>query len=216
LKKPGQLAKKRKHLSLAATFLIYCCYTFAQSKSGLENYSLVGNDHTYSWMPIAHYQAKKGFYTELRYNYEDVKTASLYCGKTFLVGTKKKIVLIPMIGGSAGTFSGVSAALKTEGDFDRCFASTELQYSWSLNPENPGFMFSWTEAGLNLAKNFFAGVTIQTTLQRGANEFEPGVMLGFTAGRLCVPVYFFKPFSTGNYMMIGLNYELQFLGKRKV
>jgi hypothetical protein len=212
LKKPGQLAKKRKHLSLAATFLIYCCYTFAQSKSGLENYSLVGNDHTYSWMPIAHYQAKSGIYTEVRYNYEDRGTISFYAGKTFISGKKRNVTLTPLLGWSAGTFTGISAAFKLEGDFVKYFVSAEMQFSRAIKQNSSSFMFNWTEAGFNLFKNFFAGATIQTTIQTGSNEIQPGILAGFTKGRVSIPVYLFRPFGSKNFFIVGLNYQLEFSG----
>ena len=51
---------------------------FTQAKSGIENYNLLSQGKEYVWMPVAHYQSTKGIYAELRYNYEDVQTFSLY------------------------------------------------------------------------------------------------------------------------------------------
>lgn len=154
-------------------------------------------------------------YAELRYNYEDIRTISFYAGKTFVPGKRKNMTFTPMIGWSAGTFTGVSAAFKLEGDFDKYFVSTEMQYSRAIKQNSSSFMFSWTEAGFNLSKNFFAGVTIQTTIQPGSDEIQPGIVAGFTTGRLCVPVYLFRPFRSKSFFIVGLNYQLEFSGKSK-
>lgn len=159
-------------------------------------------------MPVAHYQAKKGFYTELRYNYEEVNTFSIYMGKTFLMGAKKYLSITPMLGWSAGEFKGVTLACRSAIELNDFFVSTEAQYSKSLHTTNSSFMFSWTEAGVSFGKNFFTGLSLQTTMEKDIKSIEPGFLMGFERGKLCVPVYFFNPFTSSSYFIIGINYEL--------
>jgi hypothetical protein len=208
LKKQDQLEKKKKLLNTAVILFSCCSIAYGQTKSGLENYNRISKELSYSWMPVAHYQAKKGFYTELRYNYEEVNTFSMYMGKTFLMGAKKNLSITPMLGWSAGEFEGVTLSGRSAIEWGDFFVSTEAQYSKSLNTTSASFIFSWTEAGISLGKNFFTGLSLQTTMEKDIKSIEPGFLMGFETGKLCVPVYFFNPFSTRSYIIIGINYEL--------
>ena len=187
---------------------------FSQAKSGLENYNYMSSGQAYSWMPVAHYQAKKGYYAELRYNYEDVKTVSFYSGKTFYTGKERQISIIPMIGISTGTFTGISAACKAEAEEGLFFFSTEFQYSKDLKNADGSFMFSWSEAGVSVFEVGFAGLAMQTTFQKGDSIIEPGLVAGFSAGRVTVPLYLFNPFDKGKWFLLGINYEFQIKKKR--
>lgn len=187
---------------------------FSQAKSGLENYNYMSSGQAYSWMPVAHYQSKKGYYAELRYNYEDVKTVSFYSGKTFYGGKEKQMSITPMAGLAVGTFTGISAACKVEAETGIFFFSTEFQYSKDLKNADGSFMFSWSEAGISVFKDGFAGLAVQTTFQKGARLIEPGIVAGFSAGRITVPLYLFNPFDKTKWFLLGINYEFQIKKKR--
>ncbi len=187
---------------------------FAQAKSGLENYNYMSSGQAYSWMPVAHYQAKKGYYAELRYNYEDLKTVSFYSGKTFYAGKEKQISITPMIGVSSGTFTGVSAACKAEAETGLFFFSTEFQFSKEIKNADGSFIFSWSEAGISVFESGFAGLAMQTTFQNGDRLIEPGLVAGFSAGRVTVPLYLFNPFEKGKWFLLGINYEFQIKRKK--
>ena len=187
---------------------------FSQAKSGLENYNYMSSGQAYSWMPVAHYQAKGGYYAELRYNYEDINTVSFYSGKTFFAGKAKQISITPMAGFAAGTFTGVSAACKAEAEEGIFFFSTEFQYSKDLKNADGSFMFSWSEAGVSVFETGFMGAAMQTTFQNGEKLIEPGLVVGFTVRRVTVPLYLFNPFKNDKWFLLGINYEFQIKKKR--
>ena len=180
---------------------------FAQAKSGVENYNLLSSDQAYSWMPILHYQSDGGFYSELRYNYEDIKTVSIYGGKKFSAGKQGMVEFIPMLGVSAGTFTGVSMACNTEGEWDHFFISVQTQYSMSTKKERSDFFFNWSEVAIKLSQNVFAGAAAQITLQRDLKDFQPGFMAGFSLGKISIPLYMFNPFQPDRWLLMGINYE---------
>src|SRR5687767_3853184 len=102
LKKTRSLQKIRKrHLRILAILCMMSNPGSGQGKGGVENYNFLRQGESYIWMPVLHYQAKKGFYSELRYNYEELKTFSIFGGKTF-TAANKVIEITPMIGFSAG------------------------------------------------------------------------------------------------------------------
>ena len=187
---------------------------FTQAKSGIENYNLLSQGREYVWMPVAHYQSTKGIYAELRYNYEDVQTVSLYGGKTFGGGNALKFTLTPMLGFSVGKFSGVSLATNADAEWKDFYLSSQTQYSMGTKPGVADFFFSWSELGYSISDNFFGAAAIQYTLQQGVHDAEPGLMAGVNFKNVSIPVYVFNPFNTGRYFVVGLNYEFDFKKKQ--
>jgi len=78
----------------------------AQSKTGIENYNFLSSGETYVWMPVVHHLGKKGLYTEMRYNYEDRNTASVYVGRDFSNEKTIRYSFKPMLGIVFGKFKG--------------------------------------------------------------------------------------------------------------
>ena len=192
-----------------------CNMAFTQAKSGVENYNLLGRGNEYVWMPVVHYQAEKGMYAELRYNYEDLKTLSLYAGKTFTGGADFKYSVTPMAGYCIGKFTGLSLAANAEADWKDFYVSTQTQYSMATKKGIENFFFSWSEIGYDLFRNFFAGLAVQYTRQLGANDIQPGFVTGLNFKNISIPFYLFSPFEPGRYIVLGFIYEYQLKGKSK-
>ena len=81
----------------------------AQSKASLEQYYYMGNSKPIVVMPIADYQLKNNWYLEGRYNYEALKTGSVYIGKTFSHEGTVSYSFSPLLGTVIGQFNGGSA-----------------------------------------------------------------------------------------------------------
>ena len=188
---------------------------FTQAKSGVENYNLLGQGNEYIWMPVVHYQTKKGMYAELRYNYEDLKTFSMYGGKSFTGGTDLQYTVIPMAGYCTGKFSGFSLATNAEAEWKDFYLSTQTQYSMATKKNTANFFFSWSEAGYNIFRNFFAGLAVQYTRQQGVNDLQPGFVTGLNFKDISIPFYMFSPFQPGRYFVLGFNYEYHLKTKSK-
>ncbi len=188
---------------------------FSQAKSGVENYNLLGQGNEYVWMPVVHYQTKKGMYAELRYNYEDIKTLSLYAGKTFTGGSAFQYSFTPMTGYCIGKFTGLSFATNAEAEWKDFYLSTQTQYSMATKKDIANFFFSWSEVGYNVFRNFFAGLAVQYTRQQGANDIQPGFVAGLNFKNISIPLYMFSPFQPGRYIVLGFIYEYHLKGKNK-
>jgi hypothetical protein len=188
---------------------------FSQAKSGVENYNLLGQGNAYVWMPIVHYETKKGMYAELRYNYEDIKTLSLYAGKTFAGGSGFQYSLTPMTGYCIGKFTGLSFAANAEAEWKDLFISTQTQYSMATKKNMANFFFSWSEVGYNVFKNFFAGLAVQYTRQQGANDIQPGLLAGLNFKNISIPFYVFSPFQPDRCIVLGFSYEYHLKKKNK-
>lgn len=200
---------------MLALFCLLGSMAFSQAKSGVENYNLLGQNNEYVWMPVVHYQTKKGMYAELRYNYEDMKTLSLYAGKTFVGGSVFKYSLTPMGGYCIGKFNGLSFAANAEAEWKDFYLSTQTQYSVATKRDMTNFFFSWTEVGYNVFRNFFTGLAVQYTRQQGVNDIQPGLVAGLNFKNISIPFYLFSPFRPGRYVVLGFVYEYHLKGKNK-
>ncbi len=195
--------------------------TAAQWRAGIEQYFYTHTPIAAAFVPMVHLQSPGNFYAELRYNYEDAKTLSLYAGKTFLGGNDLEYKITPMVGYSTGRFTGISFAVNADVEWKNLFISSQTQSGMSLRKndtlsakKNAGdFFYSWSELGYNLTDHFFGGVSVQDTRQTGGNIFETGILAGLRFKNLCFPFYVFNPFHQDRYFILGVNYEFSL--KRK-
>lgn len=191
--------------------IIGCSFHFttvsAQSKLGFEQYNYIRQPEESAFVPMMHFQTKNNWYAELRYNYEDLQTVSLFAGKTFSGGNAFEYSLIPMIGYSVGRFSGVSFATTTEASWKNFFIWGQTQYSIGNKKSTPDFFFNWSELGYNVSDYFFAGLAMQYTSQEGEQYFDPGFVAGLNWKNVSAPFYVFSPFKKSYYFVLGLNYE---------
>jgi hypothetical protein len=193
-----------------------------QWKAGIAQYIYTGTPLAEAIVPVCFIQSDNNWYAELRYNYEDAKTLSLYGGKTFSGGNGLEYTITPMAGFSTGRFTGVSFATNADAEWKNFFFSSQTQYSIAVkkndstaikkNAEN--FFFSWSELGYNLGDHFFAGLAMQYTRQAGETNFEPGLLAGLNFKNFSFPFYLFGPFRPDRYFVLGASYEFT-LKKRK-
>lgn len=181
---------------------------YAQTKTGIENYNLKGNNEAYLWMPIIHRTGKKGFHTEVRYNYEERKTASVYVGQNFRRDSILSYSVTPMLGWVFGEFNGASAAVNADADYKKFFASLQTQYTVSKDGASQNFFYYWAEAGYQPADWFFAGISTQLTkVYKETAVTEYGTLVGFNIKKITIPVYVFSPFSSRRNFIVGINIE---------
>jgi hypothetical protein len=187
----------------------------AQSKLGFENYHYLGQPGAALVVPIIHFETKNKGYAELRYNYEDMQTLSLYGGKTFSTGKDLHFSITPMVGLSTGKFTGASVAANAELEWKNFYGSSQTQYSMGLKKGMTNFFFSWSELGYNISRYFFTGVAMQFTRKKAQEDIEPGFLAGFNFKSFSFPFYVFSPFRPRGYFVLGLNYEYNWIKKNK-
>jgi hypothetical protein len=202
--------------------MMMCHTALAQPKAGAELYVYTGMPFSEAIVPVFHLQSVNNWYAELRYNYEDAKTLSLYGGKIFSGGNNLAYNITPMAGFSTGRFTGVSFAVNADIEWKNFFFSSQTQYSIAIKKNDSitikksaeNFFFSWSELGYTISDHFFAGLAMQYTKQGSENDFEPGFLAGLSFKNLSFPFYVFSPFRQERYFVLGVNYEFS-LKKRK-
>ncbi len=180
-----------------------------QTKIGIENYNSVSRAEPYLWVPIIHRQGKKGLHTEMRYNYEERKTGSVYIGKNFSSDSAFSYSLTPMLGWVFGQFNGGSVALNADAGYKKFYTSVQTQYTMSKNGKAENFFYTWGEIGYEPVEWFYTGISSQwTKVYKETGDAEFGMLVGFNIRKLSIPVYVFSPFDKKINFLIGINLEL--------
>jgi hypothetical protein len=192
---------------LSIFILLACGCGYSQSKWMFENYNYIKQPGAGTFVPMLHFETKNNWYGELRYNYEDIKTISLFGGRTISGGKAITYTLTPMVGISAGQFTGVTSAFNIDAEWKNFYVSVESQYSKTLKKDQANFFFNWSELGYSISDHFFTGLAIQYTREQDAVYTEPGFLAGFSFGNVSVPLYVFSPFRSSRYFVLGVNVE---------
>ena len=196
------------------TFCINCLVS-GQAKSGIENYHYMGNNINYTWAPVVHNLTEKGMYTEMRYNYEEARTASLYLGKIFNTNGDIGTSFTPAAGIVVGKYTGASVALNTELSYRNVFFNSQAQYTISAQKTTNNFYFNWSDLYYMSTPWLFTGVAMQQTgVYNTALKTETGVLMGFTKGKWTIPVYLFNVLNDQKYFIVGVNVEWEKINKK--
>jgi len=198
----------KKNLLIIIWSIMMLPDTHAQTKSGIENYNFLSTNESYVWMPVVHHLGKKGIYTEMRYNYEALNSASVYIGKNFSNKGSINYTVKPMLGIVFGKYNGESLALNLDLEHKNLFASMQTQYTISNDSGKDNFFFTWAEVGYQPVKWFFTGISTQLTRMYKERLLpEYGILIGFNIKKITIPVYAFSPLSNNRNFIIGLNTE---------
>lgn len=181
----------------------------AQAKLGIENYNSVSRSEPYLWIPIISRTGTKGLHTEMRYNYEERKTGSVYIGKKFGRDSTFSYKLTPMLGWVFGEYNGASVALNTDLEYKQFYISVQSQYTMSATGREADFFYGWGEIGLDVTDWLYTGLSSQLTKPyKERSETEYGMLVGFNVKKMSIPVYVFSPFNNNINFLIGINLEL--------
>lgn len=180
----------------------------AQAQHGVENYNILHTGNEHLWVPVIHYKGSNKLYAEARYNYEDINTGSVYAGRSFEGGKKWEYSITPMLGWVFGRYKGFSAATNAEVDYGRFNFSGQLQYTINNKNRNENFFYNWSELSYQFFDKLYGGVSIQqTALYKNSLGTETGLLLGYSSGKITVPVYLFNPLKNNRNLVLGLIIE---------
>lgn len=146
----------KKYHNIVLLLCIVCNTAFAQYKTGIENYNSFNRSKGFIWMPVVHHTYKHRLYSELRYNYEALKTISVYTGKNFSGDGKINYTFTPMLGIVLGNYNGGSAALNIDVEYKKFSFSAQSQYTVSKKQQGDNF--------------FLTGLSLPTSLQNGCMQ----------------------------------------------
>jgi hypothetical protein len=174
----------------------------------MEQYYYWQQKNTGTVVPKLFYQSPKKWYTEFRYNYEEVQTGSVHFGKQF--GFKKipQLKITPSVGYLFGNLNGASTGTIITFETDKFSFSSEPLYVFSFKDKYENYLYSWTELTYQVNSFFYSGLAVQQTKAYGENNFfEPGVMAGFSIKNFEIPIYCFNTTSGTKNFVLGVNWR---------
>src|SRR5450755_630836 len=112
---------------LMITFIMLYNMVKSQSHGGIEQYYYAGAGVS-TIVPKVYYESPHNWYSEVRYNYEELQTVSFNAGKIF---SHKKLLsysVTPFAGIVLGRLNGGTLGLNIKMDYKSLFFSSESQY----------------------------------------------------------------------------------------
>jgi hypothetical protein len=116
---------------------------------------------------------------EGRYNYENLRTGSLWIGYNISAGSKLVFHLTPMIGGVFGRTTGIAPGFEASLEYKKVKASLSNEYVFDTTHKSGNFYYSWPELTYSPRDWFRVGLVAQRTK---AFQTKLDTQRGFLAG----------------------------------
>jgi len=126
-----------------------------------------------------------GLHLEARYNYEALKTGSVWLGynfPSFCVGKELEVEVTPMLGGVFGDITGIAPGYWIQATFYKTItASSQGEYFFDAGNNAGNFFYSWSEFSSSLPKAdcVRAGLVVEGTQASGNPDVRRGPLIGF-------------------------------------
>jgi len=134
---------------------------------------------------------------EARYNYEDLKTGSVWVGYNFSTGNKVKFAVTPMIGGVFGNITGIAPGYTITVSYASIELSTQAEYFFDAGTRSGDFFYSWSELSSSPADWFRIGIVVERTRAPGSNfDVRRGPLIGFKYKHVDLTTYWLSPGSS--------------------
>ncbi len=134
------------------------------------------------------------FHTEVRYNYEDRDTASVWLGYNFSVGEKLTLEFTPLFGGVIGDINGIAPGYKLAVGFWKLELYSEGEYVVDINDSSSNFFYTWNELTVSPWDWLRLGLVAQRTRAYQTElDIQRGLLVGFSAEHVDLTVHVFNP-----------------------
>ena len=131
---------------------------------------------------------------EARYNYEALKTGSLWFGYNFSGGQELAWEVTPMLGGVFGDSTGVAPGYKGSVSWGKLELYSEGEYFFDTGDSSESFFYNWSELTLAPLDWFRFGLVTQRTRVYGTDrDIQRGLLAGFSYKSVDLTTYVFNP-----------------------
>jgi hypothetical protein len=122
---------------------------------------------------------RRGLHLEGRYNYEDLRTASVWIGYNVSVGRNVSLQYTPMVGGVFGNMTGIAPGQRITLDWRRLEFYTENELVFNTRASEHIF-YSWSELTISATDWLRIGLVGQRArIVQTDRDFDRGLLLGF-------------------------------------
>jgi len=143
---------------------------------------------------------------EARYNYEAIKTGSVWLGYNLSAGKKLKFEVTPMLGGVFGDITGVAPGYMISIGYKQLEFSTQGEYFFDAGTRAGDFFYSWSELSYSPTGWFrIGGVAERTQAIRSDSDVRRGPLIGFKYRKIDWTAYWLSPGSKEATFVFGTN-----------
>ena len=161
-----------------------------------NDWSFYGSAMTYlipddqSYVSPSFMADRKWLHLEARYNYENLRTGSLWFGRNFSFGNQLTLDVTPMIGGVFGRSAGVAPGYRAALSYKGLSLDTEGEYFFDGRDRTGNFFYTWSEFSYSPVDWLRIGAIIQRTkAYQTPLSVQRGVLAGFSYKNLDVTAY---------------------------
>lgn len=146
---------------------------------------------------------------EVRYNYEDLRTASVWAGWNLDWSGEIALALTPMAGVAFGETDGVALGYEAALEWWRLELTSEGEYLHDLDDGSDSYFFSWSELTIAPFDWLRAGLVGQRTrVYQSELDIQRGFLVGLIGDPVSVTVSCFNPDQDDTIWLLAL--EVQF------
>lgn len=134
---------------------------------------------------------------EARYNYEALRTGSIWFGYNFTLGNELVLEITPKAGAVFGDISGFAPGYNLTINYKWFELFTDGEYFIDVGARQNNFFYTWTELSAAPADWVRLGVVIDRTKTLGADlDIRRGPLLGFSYKNVDFTTYWLEPGSS--------------------
>jgi hypothetical protein len=146
---------------------------------------------------------------EARWQYEDLRSASVFAGWTFEAGEALRLEVTPMAGAVFGRTNGLVPGLELDLAWRWLELYAEAEYVVDLEDTGASYFYLWSELTASPAEWLALGLVGQRTRQvKTSVEVQRGLLGRLTLGALAATVYAFNPATPDWYVVTALSLEM--------
>ena len=152
---------------------------------------IVPNDQAYAQPTFT--ADRDWLHLEARYNYESLKTGSVWIGYNLSGGEKLEWEFKPMLGGVFGNTTGIAPGYKGSLSWWKLELYSEGEYVFDTGNSGGSFFYSWSELSLSPVEWFRVGLVGQRTrAYRTDVDIQRGLLMGFSYKKMDFTSYVFN------------------------
>jgi len=140
------------------------------------------------------FTADRGWlHLEARYNYENLKTGSIWIGYNFSGGKKLEWEFTPMVAAVFGDTTGIAPGYKLSFSYWKLELSSEGEFVFDTRDSDGSFFYNWTELSIAPVEWFRFGLVGQRTRAYQSDvDIQRGILVGFTCKQVDITTYVFN------------------------
>jgi hypothetical protein len=146
---------------------------------------------------------------EARYNYENLRTGSLWLGYNFAAGKKLVLNVTPMIGGVFGRTTGIAPGCEASLSYEKVQLSVSNEYVFDTTHKSGSFYYTWPQLTYSATNWLRVGLMAERTRAfQTSLDVQRGFLVGISRTKWESTVYIFNAGFTDPTVVLELGLNL--------